>query len=214
MSLHITSVEDVEYAIDGVLFDMDGTIVDSLHVTERIWTQWAVDHGVADRLVIQHGQPAEATIRHAMPELDDADFERILADQRIREASDVDGVLAMRGTHDLMEWLTAEGIAWAVVTSADASLASARLGAAGIYPPALVTCDDITHGKPHPEPFLLGATRIAVTIDRCLVVEDTEAGLASGRAAGARTAALGGLTGDLSIIDMADLHRQLLDART
>jgi sugar-phosphatase len=89
------------------------------------------------------------------------------------------------------------------VTSADRRLAAARLGAAGIEAPVLVTVEDVSVGKPDPEGFLLAARLLAVPIGRCLVVEDSEPGLAAGRASGAMTAALKGLDGD---VRLADLH--------
>jgi mannitol-1-/sugar-/sorbitol-6-phosphatase len=99
-----------------------------------------------------------------------------------------------------------------VVTSADARLARARLGAAGIAAPELVTVDDIRVGKPDPEGYLLAARRLGVDPARCLVVEDAEPGVQAGRAAGARVAALKGIDGDLRITELTELTRALPDA--
>jgi sugar-phosphatase len=84
-------------------------------------------------------------------------------------------------------------------------LASARLGAVGITAPVLVTVDDIARGKPDPEGYLLAARLLGVAPERCLVVEDAPAGVAAGRAAGARVAALKGIEGDVSIADLTEL---------
>lgn len=203
-----------EYPIEGLLFDMDGTIVDSVAATERIWADWAREHGVLDRLVIEHGRPAEITVRSALPHLEGEEFDRVVRAQQAREAADVEGVAPIAGAHQLLAWLTEIKLPWAVVTSADVVLARARLEACGFEPDILVTRDDVEHGKPHPEPFLLGAQLIGVHATRCLVVEDSAAGLESGRAAGSRTASVGRTDGDLAVRDMADLLDVLIALRT
>ncbi|MGZ5384259.1 MAG: HAD-IA family hydrolase, partial [Acidimicrobiia bacterium] len=96
-------------------------------------------------------------------------------------------------------------LAWAVVTSADRRLATARLGAAGIDAPVLVTVEDVTAGKPDPEGYLLAAKTLGVPPSRCMVVEDTEAGLEAGRSAGAITAAVKGLDADIRLNDLGSL---------
>ncbi len=83
---------------------------------------------------------------------------------------------------------------WAVVTSASRRLAEARLAAVGIHPPTVIAADDITRGKPDPEPFLLAAARLGVAPERCVVFEDAPAGLASGRAASSKTTHRSGAT--------------------
>jgi sugar-phosphatase len=117
----------------------------------------------------------------------------------------------MPGAHDLFAFLEENKIPWAVVTSADLLLAQARLGSAGITPPILVTCEDITHGKPHPEPFLLGASLIGVDITECVVVEDAPAGVQAGLASGAVTAALNGHVATVGISDLVHLRELLAD---
>ena len=79
---------------------------------------------------------------------------------------------------------------WAVVTSGNRRLALARLAAAGLTAPALVTADDVARGKPDPEPYLLGARRLGVEPGRCLVVEDAPSGLQAAQAAGMGTVAV------------------------
>ena len=195
--------------IRGVLFDMDGTIVDSGAATERTWTQWAERMGVRDRLEILHGQPAVETVRALFPDATPQELADLCADQTVAEREDLDGVVALPGALALFAFLEANEIPWAVVTSADVLLARARLGAAGITPPILVTCDDITYGKPHPEPFLLGASLIEIDISECVVVEDAPAGVQAGLASGAVTAALNGHVASVGIRDLAHL-RELL----
>jgi sugar-phosphatase len=195
--------------IRGVLFDMDGTVVDSLAATERTWSAWAEEHGVDDGFEILHGQPASHTVRHAFPDAD-ADAVQNLTDRQIaNERSDLEGVAPIAGAVDLIAWLAENGIPWAIVTSADVLLAEARLGAAGIVAQTLVTCEHVTRGKPDPEPYLLGAELIGIPIADCLVVEDALAGVRSGLASGAITAALNNLPADVRITDLMHLHRLL-----
>jgi sugar-phosphatase len=192
--------------VRGVLFDMDGTIVDSGPATERTWRQWAERMGVGDRLEILHGRPAIETVRALFPDASTDELADLCADQTVAEREDLDGVVAMPGAQELFEFLEAHEIAWAVVTSADLLLAQARLGAARITPPVLVTCDDITFGKPHPEPFLLGASRIGIDIRECVVAEDAPAGVQAGLASGAVTAALNGHAATVGIRDLLHLR--------
>jgi HAD superfamily hydrolase (TIGR01509 family) len=192
--------------ITAVLMDMDGTLVDSDAAVERAWDAWACEHGVdpVAALAIAHGSPAETTVRRLLPQADDTVVATAAQRQLALQYDDLSDVVAAPGARALLEALP-----WAVVTSADTILAKARLGAAGIDPPLLVTGDDVAAGKPDPESYLLAAQRVGVDPHQCLVVEDSEPGLAAGRAAGAATAALRGLDGDLRLRDLAQLAHLL-----
>lgn len=201
--------------VDAVLLDMDGTLVDSDAAVERAWRRWAVEYGVDVEAVMSgvHGMPSDQTVRRLRPDLDDADTATAVTRQLAMQYDDLSDVVASAGAHDLLAALEQLGLPWAVVTSADARLAAARLGAAGIVTPLLITVDDITVGKPDPEGYLLAARRLAVAPARCLVVEDAEPGVEAGHASGARVAALKGLAADLQIDDLAELARLLLADR-
>ena len=200
--------------IAAVLFDMDGTLVDSDASVERAWTTWAHEYGVdpARAIAVSHGSPSLLAVRRLLPKLDDRDDGALAAAaQRQLELQygDLHDVGPLPGARALLDLLDQRALPWAVVTSADRRLARERLGAAGIDPPVLVTFDDVTAGKPDPESYLVAARRLGVDPARCLVVEDSEAGLAAGRAAGMLTAALRGLVGDVRIADLAHLARLL-----
>lgn len=192
--------------IHAVLFDMDGTLVDSDAAVERAWTTWSAEYGVdaARVLAVAHGSPAESVVEMVLPGLDPTIRAIAAGRQHELQYDDLDDVVATPGAHELLALLEERGLPWAVVTSADQRLAKARLTAAGIVPPVLVTIEDIAHGKPDPEGYLRGAELLGVDSRHCLVVEDAEVGLAAGKAAGASTAALKGLKGDL---DLTDLHQ-------
>ena len=192
------------------------TLVDSDAAVERAWGRWAAEYGVDLRavLVIAHGSPADRTVRRVRPDLDEAAVAAAAGRQLALQYDDLGDVVPATGAGELLAALGRLALPWAVVTSADARLAKARLDAAGIASPLLVTVEDVGAGKPDPEGYLQAAQRLGVLPTRCLVVEDAEPGLAAGRAAGARVAALKGLTGDLSIDDLRQLGQLLIRART
>jgi sugar-phosphatase len=194
--------------IEAVLFDMDGTLVDSDAAVERAWRTWAAEYGVDPEatLAVAHGAPAERTVRLMLPELDDAGVADAAARDLELQYDDLSDVVPTRGARELLASLR---LPWAVVTSADVRLAKARLGAAGIEVPVLVTFEDIRAGKPDPEGYLRAAELLGVAPRHCLVVEDAEVGVAAGRAAGAVVAALKGIDGDLRLDDLTQLERAL-----
>ena len=188
---------------DAVLFDNDGTLIDSSGAVVRSWTSWAQAHGIPmESFVGFHGVPSRGIVARVAPHLD---LDAAVADIDERELEDVEGIVALPGA---VEALGAVGERAAVVTSAGAELARRRLAAAGIPAPAVVvTADDIPHGrgKPDPLPYLLGAERLGVDPSRCLVVEDAPAGLRSGRAAGAATVAVLSTSTEEEVDAWADL---------
>ena len=200
--------------VGAVLLDMDGTLVDSDAAVERAWTTWAGEYGVepATALAIAHGCPSERTVRRLLPELDAAAVVASAARQLELQYDDLGDVTAAKGADELLAVLVQLGVPWAVVTSADARLANARLDAAGVAAPLLVTVEDVTAGKPDPQGYLLAAGMLGVAPGCCLVVEDAEPGLVAGRAAGAMTAALKHLTGDLCLNDLGELAELLSDS--
>jgi len=172
------------------LFDMDGTLLDSSAVVERVWLTWARQHGIDAKALLTdlHGVRAEDTIRRfAGPGLDIArETEWILQ----AELHDVEGVVALEGIGAFIERLAPD--AWAVVTSATFALATVRLRAANLpLPEVFITAEDVKRGKPDPEGFLLAAKRLGVRIEECLVFEDSPAGVAAAKAAGAHVAIVG-----------------------
>jgi sugar-phosphatase len=186
---------------------MDGTLVNSDGAVERAWMTWAAEYGVdgAEAIALAHGSPSESTVRKLLPHLDEAAIAVAAARQLELQYDDLSDVVAAPGAFEVLDVLARRGLPWAVVTSADLRLARARLGTAGITPPVLVTTDDIAAGKPDPAGYLRAAELLGVPASRCLAVEDADVGLAAARAAGARTAALRGLHGDVSIATLAEL---------
>ncbi|MEV0562508.1 HAD-IA family hydrolase [Dactylosporangium sp. NPDC050588] len=191
----------------AVLLDMDGTLVDSDSAVERAWHRWAAEHAVpVDVLTpILHGNPAATTIRVVRPDLDDTAVAAAAQRNLELQYDDLADVTATPGAARLLRTLDELGVPWAVVTSADRRLATARLHAAGLPVRHLVTVEDTPRGKPDPAPYLAGATLLNADPRDCLVVEDSQPGIDAGRAAGMRVAALRGLPGDLRIRDLDEL---------
>ncbi|MCX4565852.1 HAD family hydrolase [Streptomyces albogriseolus] len=202
----------------ALLFDNDGTLVSSLDSVNRCWTRWAVEYGLTaeDFARIElHGRPAAEIAADLLPA---PVVPRAVARIEELEVEDVadGGVGLLPGTKDFLAGLPAER--WAVVTSATRRLAEARLGAVGILPKTLIAADDITRGKPDPEPYLLAARMLGVDPADCVVFEDAPAGLQAGRAAGMTTVALATthraeeLTADLVVKDLSALSALVTDA--
>ena len=178
---------------------------------ERAWVAWCAAYDVdpARALAIAKGNPAATTIRRLLPHLNDDEVATAERLEHEMQYDDLHDVVPTTGALELLDSLERRGLPWAVVTSADRRLAAARLGAAGILPPLLVTVEDVVNGKPDPEGYLLAAARIGVEAAHCLVVEDSEPGLLAGGRAGAFTAALRGLDGDVRIADLGELARMV-----
>ncbi|MEE4424613.1 HAD-IA family hydrolase [Streptomyces bugieae] len=201
---------------DALLFDNDGTLISSLDSVHRCWTRWAREYRIAPEdfaRVELHGRPAAEIAADLLPA---GEVPGALARIEQLEVEDVaGGVTLLPGTRALLESLPPER--WAVVTSATRRLAEARLGEAGIRPKKLIAADDITRGKPDPEPFLLAARRLGVDPARCVVFEDAPAGLAAGRAAGMTTVALttthpaAELLADVVVPDLSAVSAQATD---
>ena len=182
MSIRGSAVYNRRYR--AFLFDMDGTLLNSIAAAERVWSIWAQRHGldVAAFLATIHGARAIDTItRQALPGVDpEAEAQWITE----AEINDVEGVVAIPGAIAFLNDLP--GDQWALVTSAPRTLALRRLQAAGITPPAvLVTAEDVAIGKPDPACYILGAQRLGVPVQECLVFEDAAVGIRAGEAAGA-----------------------------
>jgi len=172
----------------GLLFDMDGVLVDSTPAVARVWTRWAARHGFDAAEVVHraHGRPSITTIREYLPDGDHlAENREIERD----EITDLDGVVPLPGALELLSALPRGR--WTIVTSCSRRLAEVRLKTSGLpRPEVFVTSSDITNGKPAPDPYLKGAEVLGFSPRDCVVVEDAPAGVRSGKSAGTRVIAL------------------------
>jgi mannitol-1-/sugar-/sorbitol-6-phosphatase len=166
----------------GILFDLDGILISSLGSVERSWGTWARMRGIDPETALRgaHGRRAIDTLARLRPDLDSAAELKVIEDL---EVADKKGLAVLPGVPELLRALPAER--WTVVTSSTERLARVRLAAAGVPVPArLVTANQVTRGKPHPEPFLAGAALLGVRPEACVVFEDSSSGAQAGRAAG------------------------------
>ena len=170
---------------EGVLLDLDGTLVDSIAAVERSWIQWCGEFGVDPmRLGGMHGVTAANVIEGLLPpEVRDEAHVRI----REIEVADVEDIVVLPGAAELLSALADASVPTAIVTSGTRDLAEARIAATGlVHPPVVVTASDVERGKPWPDPWLLGARLLGVDPGQCIVVEDSMAGLRAARDAGCR----------------------------
>ncbi|WP_259666079.1 HAD-IA family hydrolase [Rhizobium lentis] len=170
-------------SFDAFLFDMDGTILNSIAAAERVWGAWAWKFGLDPEVFLPtiHGRRAFETISSLG--LPDVDPQAEAAAITQAEIDEINGVIAIGGAQHFLSSLPSHR--WAVVTSAPSALAKRRIEAAGLPTPAvLVTAEDVQRGKPAPDCFILAAERLSVEPARCLVFEDAEVGIAAATAAG------------------------------
>lgn len=177
----------IEIQCSALLFDLDGVLIDSTPAVARVWTRWALEHGFNPEQTVAraHGRPSLTTVREYLP---NADHEVENREVERREIEDLDGVIPLPGALELLASLPVER--WTIVTSCTRALAEVRIKAAGLpLPKKIVTSNDITQGKPHPEPFLKGAAILGFPAAECVVLEDAPAGVRAGKASGARVIA-------------------------
>jgi sugar-phosphatase len=200
------------------LFDIDGTLIDSAAAVERVWHQVAAEFGVEPSAVLRgcHGRrDVDVVSEFFRPEDADAAVARV----EELDLETVHGVIAVGGARALLRSLDPDR--WAAVTSGRRALMTARLRAAGLpVPRVLVGADDVPAGKPDPSGFVMAAEALGVPPAECVVVEDSPAGVAAGRAAGALVVAVTTThpadalaAADLVITDLAGLPAALQGGR-
>lgn len=203
-------LKDARFRCSALLFDMDGTLLNSHAPTVRAYTRWAEQHGLDAAHVLREAQGRRTADSLSALAPAGVDVQQDIARLMQWEREDTEGIVEIAGTAALLRSLPADR--WAIVTSADRELARTRLAAAGLpQPQVMVTAEDVARGKPAPDGYLLAASRLGVAPSGCIVFEDAPAGLAAGAAAGARVIAIASplMQGRLDGYDYLEHYRQM-----
>lgn len=174
--------------VRGILFDLDGVLIDSTPCVTRVWRTWAAEHGLDSDYVVHvaHGRRSIETIQKVAPSLNAEEENR---EVERRELNDTEGIVVFPGARELLRSLPPT--AWTIVTSGTRALATKRMQVAGLpVPKDFVSADEVTLGKPHPEPYLKGAACLGVDPPDCLVMEDAPSGIRAAHAAGMKVLAV------------------------
>lgn len=173
----------------AVIFDLDGTLVDSSAVIRKVMEAWCLANDVPlnEVLALCHGGRTEDTVAAVAPHLC-ARSEAARIEQL--ESGTLDGMLPIPGADRLLRELACH--AWAIVTSSSMAAARAKLEVCSMPVPAVfVAAESVVHGKPHPQPFLVAAEALGVSPGKCLVFEDADNGVNAALAAGCRVVVIG-----------------------
>lgn len=192
---------------DAILFDLDGVLIDSTTCITRHWQVWGEKHhlDLEKIMSVAHGRPTLETMRLVAPHLPVEAEARRFAEA---EALDNNGVLKIEGAARLLKALPPD--AWAIVTSGTRNVAAARLTYTGLpIPTTFITADDVSRGKPSPEPYLLAAQELGLTPNQCLVIEDSPAGIEAAHSAGMRAIAVTSTHAHAELVQAEAIAEQL-----
>ncbi len=200
----------------GVVFDMDGTLVDSMASVARTWRALVAEMGVdVEPSALAHGVPSESTIAALLPHADDEESAKWVRRHIQMELADVDGTVPVPGAGELLAYLDEIHVPWGIATSCSSALAEARLAITGLPRPDVFFAmgRDYTRAKPDPEPFSAAAAALGLAGKPFIVIEDAPAGITSGKSAGAFVVGVT-FTHDAAALAEADnVVESLLDLR-
>ncbi len=176
----------------GVLFDLDGTLIDSTPAITRSWSAVLTEIGISlDVLPSLHGSPSKQSLRRLLPDSDENEINHWAKKIEDLEVEDTEGIILLPGARELFQYLDQSSIEWFIVTSCTRDLGTSRANSVGLtLPPKSIFFDDVVKGKPHPDPYLLGLERLRLEAESALVLEDAPAGIKSGKAAGIKVIAM------------------------
>ncbi|MCI0554212.1 MAG: HAD family hydrolase [Anaerolineae bacterium] len=195
----------------AILFDLDGTLIDSAARIQRLWQTWEQRHGIEPESIFQvmHGRRAGEIIQMFAPYLH---VENEVRDVESDEVSDMNGVQSYAGTLELLSELLPQQ--WAIVTSGSRQVTEARLRHVKLpIPSVFITGEDVSLGKPAPDGYLLAAEQLRVKPIECVVIEDAPAGVKAGKAAGMHVIAVTSTHVHAELQEADAIIRQLADIK-
>jgi len=207
----------------AVLWDLDGTLVDSRAQHWQAWRETMAANGVTiseQQFQATFGQRNDAILTAWLGARATPDFIARVGDekeQRFRELVMQDGITLLPGAEHWVRHLAAEGWAQAIASSApllNVEVTHRAMGLGDAFQ-ALVSAEDVRAGKPNPDVFLVAAKRLHVPPERCVVVEDAKAGIEAAQRAGMRSIGVGdgaGAGADVTVASLADLGEEAFDA--
>jgi sugar-phosphatase len=176
----------------AIVFDMDGTLVDSTAVVERIWGAFAAEHelDVVELLAFAHGRQTHDTVTRFLPGVPEVEPRALTDGVQAVEAGTRDGTVEIPGAAAFVAGLPGDRVA--LVTSANHELARSRMAEAGVpWPAVVLASEQVAVGKPAPDGYLLAAELLGVDPGEVVVFEDAAAGLEAALASGASVVVVG-----------------------
>lgn len=166
----------------GFLFDLDGTLINSLPTVEKCWLTLASRYQVDPQYVLNHihGRKAADNVRLILPNADELLIQKEIAYMDKLETENVSEITEMAGASTLLHTLNELAIPWAIVTSGTKSVAEARYNTTSFpKPKVFITGNDVKNSKPAPDGYLMGAKALQLNPSQCVVFEDAIAGVQS-----------------------------------
>ena len=203
----------------GVLWDMDGTLIDSEPVAADAMQLALAEVGISGLSGLHDwalGRAADEIYRWLVANHGLVEDEICWEERKLRHhLAEAERLRAFPDAIEVFRNLEAAGIPQAIVSNSDRMIMDRQLGSVGLSRPGLVTVsrNDVRNGKPDPEGYLRAAWLLGCEPTDCCVVEDSPSGIAAGRAAGATTFAVPHASpefgSDITLLEMNDLLTHL-----
>ncbi len=178
------------FPFQAFIFDMDGTLVDNMDFHRQTWIEWAPREGLnlapEEILAQTHGTIGEIVARFFPAKTPEEQFQIGERKEALYRQMYAPHLRLLPGLDAFLDWTKGHGMPCAVATAGNTHNINFTVDGLSIrsYFQAFVGGDDVTHGKPHPEVFLLAAKELGITPEKCLVFEDSPAGAEAARRAG------------------------------